>query len=338
MNRKLSTASRIIALVSGIGLLLVLTGPIWQIELAAPQYPEGLVLKIHADTLAGDVDVINGLNHYIGMKTLHTKDFVEFKVMPYIIGTLAIFGFLTALINRRWFLVTWVGFVVLFGIVSMVDFYRWNYNYGHNLDPAAAIKVPGQSYQPPLIGYKKLLNFGAYSIPDTGGWIFVGVGLLLILAMYLEFRKTKKVLVHNKSGKTILASLMLFLFVSCSSGPKPIEAGKDECSFCKMIISDPRFASELVTKKGKVYKFDDLHCLNSFSKSGTLTDSSGRSIYLVDFSTGDFIKPQESLFLKSESLKSPMGSNIAAFLNSDSLNYYHRQSGGGIVHWEEVHK
>ncbi len=63
---------------------------------------------------------------------------------------------------------------VCFGMVAMADFWKWEYNYGHTLNPDAAIIVPGMSYQPPLIGFKQLLNFGAYSIPDTGGWIFVG--------------------------------------------------------------------------------------------------------------------------------------------------------------------
>jgi copper chaperone NosL len=74
----------------------------------------------------------------------------------------------------------------------MIDFYRWNYNYGHDLDPNAPIQVPGMSYQPPIIGYKQLLNFGAYSIPDTGGWIFMGVGLLLLTAVTIQFLKNKK--------------------------------------------------------------------------------------------------------------------------------------------------
>ena len=61
----------------------------------------------------------------------------------------------------------------------MVDFWLWEYDYGHDLDPAAAIKVPGMAYQPPLIGFKQLLNFGAYSIPASGGWIFIGVGVIV---------------------------------------------------------------------------------------------------------------------------------------------------------------
>ena len=68
----------------------------------------------------------------------------------------------------------------------MVDFYRWNYNYGHNLDPNAAIIVPGMSYQPPLIGYKQLLNFGAYSMPATGGMLFITTGILLLLVVLIE--------------------------------------------------------------------------------------------------------------------------------------------------------
>lgn len=221
MKHKLSNISRIIAVVCAICLLFVLSGPIWQIELAAPQYPEGLVLKIHANKLAGNVDVINGLNHYIGMRTLHTKDFIEFVVLPYIIATLAAFGFLTAIVNRKWFLITWAGFIVLFGIISMVDFYRWNYNYGHNLDPSAPIQVPGQSYQPPLIGYKQLLNFGAYSIPDIGGWLFIAVGVLIILALYIEFRGYKKIKLTAVNRSVAFALGTMFL-TGCSTRPQPI--------------------------------------------------------------------------------------------------------------------
>src|SRR5436305_15319020 len=103
MNRKLSTLSRIIALVCALSLIGVLVLPIWRIELSAPQYPEGLTLQIHANKLGGNVEIVNGLNHYIGMRTLHEKDFVEFTILPYIIGILILFGLLSALINRKLF-------------------------------------------------------------------------------------------------------------------------------------------------------------------------------------------------------------------------------------------
>ena len=188
----MSGKARMITVVCGLALIVVLFVPLWQIELAAPQYPEGLVLKMYPDKLGGNVEVINGLNHYIGMKTLHANNFIEFTVLPYIIGFFAAFCFLVALINRKkWLNILFICFVA-FGIIAMIDFYRWNYNYGHDLDPNAPIQVPGMSYQPPIIGYKQLLNFGAYSIPDIGGWIFIGVGLLLLTAVTIQFLKNKK--------------------------------------------------------------------------------------------------------------------------------------------------
>ncbi len=82
MKNKLSGTSRILVLVAAMGLVFVLFQPIWRIDLDAPQYPEGLNLKIHANGLRGNVDIINGLNHYIGMKTLHDEDFIEFTLLP----------------------------------------------------------------------------------------------------------------------------------------------------------------------------------------------------------------------------------------------------------------
>ena len=183
MKNRNSNFSRVILFVSSLLLVCVLFVPLWRIDLDAPQYPEGLRLLLYPHKLGGDVDIINGLNHYIGMKTLHTEDFIEFKVLPYLIGFFALLFLVSGIINtRKWLWISVISFVI-FGIVSMIDFYRWEYDYGHNLDPNAAIKVPGMAYQPPLIGFKQLLNFGAYSIPSTGGWLFVGAGVLLVLTL-----------------------------------------------------------------------------------------------------------------------------------------------------------
>jgi copper chaperone NosL len=190
----LTTFSRIIIFISGLALIAVLFVPLWRIELNAPQYPEGLVLKMYPNKLAGNVDIINGLNHYIGMKTLHTEDFLEFSVLSYIIIFFAALCLLVVFLNKRKWLTILFSLFILFGIIAMADFWRWEYNYGHDLNPNAAIQVPGMAYQPPLIGFKKLLNFGAYSVPDIGGWIFVSVGLLLLLALILQFTKKNKIL------------------------------------------------------------------------------------------------------------------------------------------------
>lgn len=178
-----------------VGLLFIgsLFVPMWRIELDAPQYPEGLVLQLHANKIGGDVDIINGLNHYIGMATLHSENFFEFTVLPYVFGAFAFLSIILICINNRKFVFGFLVILVTFVVLAGIDFYRWNYEYGHNLNPDAAIKVPGMSYQPPLIGYKQLLNFGAYSIPDTGGLMLIGAGMLLFFVVLKEFKFKKSI-------------------------------------------------------------------------------------------------------------------------------------------------
>jgi len=188
-NNQLSVVVRILLLICAGALAAVLFVPLWRIELDAPQYPEGLNLLIYTNKLGGNVDIVNGLNHYIGMKTLHAADFIEFTVLPYLVGFFAVLALLVAVVGRPKLLYTFFILFVSFAIISMVDFWRWEYNYGHDLNPDAAIIVPGMSYQPPLIGFKQLLNFGAYSIPDIGGWIFVAVGLISLFAVVLTRKK-----------------------------------------------------------------------------------------------------------------------------------------------------
>lgn len=189
----ISIVSKVILLIVAILFIGSLFVPMWQIELEAPQYPEGLVLKLHANKIGGDVEIINGLNHYIGMATLHTENFFEFTVLPYIFSGFAIISLLLIFVAKRKVVLAFFISYILFVVLAAIDFYRWNYEYGHNLDPNAAIKVPGMAYQPPLIGYKQLLNFGAYSIPDIGGWFLTACGLLLFFIVFKEYNLfTKK--------------------------------------------------------------------------------------------------------------------------------------------------
>jgi hypothetical protein len=169
--KKLSTSTRILTGVAALLMVSAYFTPLWQISLWAPQYPEGLNMKIWIDHLSGDVAIINGVNHYIGMKHIGVEMFPEFTFLIYVFAGIISFGLIAAAIGRKWGLYTFFGLISLLGIGVLIDMYLWGYDYGHNLDPTAAIKVPGMAYQPPLIGYKELLNFLAYSGPDTGGWI-----------------------------------------------------------------------------------------------------------------------------------------------------------------------
>ena len=339
MKNKLSITSRIFLYLCALGLVLVIFVPIWRIELSAPQYPEGLSLSIYANGLRGNVAIINGLNHYIGMKTLHNEDFFEFTILPYCIAGFAIAFALVAIANRRHWLNVLLVLFIVFGIVAMADFWKWEYNYGHNLNPDAAIIVPGMAYQPPLIGFKQLLNFGAYSIPDAGGWIFLGAGLVLMALVVFEWKIIKRKRPLGQFYKTAAAAMIFFTSCSCNTDLQPIITGKDNCSFCKMTVSDSRFGAELITKKGKLYKFDDVHCIISWIRANNAISSQAAGYYLTDFGNKhQLMKAGEAVLLKSDALKTPMGGNIAAFASPSDLSAAMKEFGGTSTHWDDILK
>lgn len=336
MKLKISLISRVLLIVSTLAMVLSLFVPIWSIYLDAPQYPEGLQLEIWANKIAGDVDIINGLNHYIGMRTIHSDDFVEFRVLPYIIGLFGILFLVTAVVaNRRLLNIVFALFIV-FGVVSMIDFWLWEYDYGHNLDPNAAIKVPGMAYQPPLIGFKQLLNFGAYSIPDIGGWSLIGTGALLFFTVMKENRIKKLFKSKNKVLSIVICTFLLF--VSCNGQEsQPINLNKDACHYCKMSISDGRFATEIITNKGRVYKFDDIRCMMDYKNSPEGKES--KSFYSSDFSKNNsLINARTAWYIKSDELRSPMNGNIASFPTKELASQFAQKYNTETFSWEELLK
>lgn len=189
---KLPALSRLAIAVSALLLISAYFVPLWQILMWAPQYPEGLGMKIWINNITGDVKIISALNHYIGMRHIEVSMFPEFQYMIYIVGFVIAFGLLAAFINTRFMGISYAILLIACGIAALIDFYLWGYDYGHNLDPNAAIIVPGMAYQPPVIGTKQLLNFTAFSGPDIGGWIFMVSGVLAIGAVVFDFYRTKK--------------------------------------------------------------------------------------------------------------------------------------------------
>lgn len=319
MKNRLSKTSRIIIAIGSLAMCIMFFVPAWSIYLVAPQYPEGLSMQIWLDKITGQVEIINGLNHYIGMKHIEASMFPEFSFLVYILGFFVLFGMIIAITGKRKLLFVYLVLSCLGAIAALVDFYMWGYDYGHDLDPSAAIQVPGLSYQPPLIGHKKLLNFDSYSYPDTGAWVIVGVTAVFAIIWFLDWRKNKKINRMNVSKKiTAVPILLLFIatLAGCSHKAEPINFGKDNCAECKMTIMDPRFGAEIVTKKGKIYKFDDTHCVAVFMERRAVEMSSIHKTYFVDFNkSSEFIKVDQAEFVVSSKLKSPMGGNAAAFRN-----------------------
>lgn len=337
IEKNIGIISKGLIVIAGILLIVSLYNPIWRIELNAPQYPEGLALTIHANKIGGEVEIINGLNHYIGMKTLHADEFIEFTVLPYIISGYALACLLVVIIRKRKALNILFGAFVLFGIIAMVDFWRWEYNYGHNLDPTAAIIVPGMAYQPPLIGFKQLLNFGAYSVPDIGGWLFVASGLLMALAVFLEYKKSKKLM--KQHIKILALPIMLFSLLSCeATKPEAIKLNSDNCDNCGMTISNPKFAAVLFTTKGRTYKFDDISCLLNY-KNNNKEKAIGAGLYVSNFLNDNKLLPVEiAVYIKGDNVKSPMGGNIAAFEDKESAKTYAVDLFAEYTDWDSINK
>ncbi|MBL7766879.1 MAG: nitrous oxide reductase accessory protein NosL [Chitinophagaceae bacterium] len=330
---QLSISSRILLIISGVMLTISIFVPIWRIELAAPQYPEGLCLLIHSNKLAGNVDIINGLNHYIGMKTLHAEEFIEFTVLPYIIGFFALLSFIVAVLRNKKILYILFALFILFGVIAMIDFWRWEYNYGHNLDPTAAIIVPGMAYQPPLIGYKQLLNFGAYSVPDIGGWLFIVSGIFMFLTVLIERH------LIFKSGKNL--SMMMFFLILCffscnTSGSEPIQLNRDHCDYCKMSIANGHFAAEFKTEKGRAYKFDDISCMSGYLKEQS-NQIKVKAYYISDYTAENtLIAAESAYYITSEAIGSPMGGNIAAFHSKEAAKPFIEKYHATEVQWQEI--
>lgn len=331
LNDQISLTGRLLVAFASGALLAVYFLPAWRIDLFAPQYPEGLSMYIWINKLTGDVDIINGLNHYIGMKHISADMFPEFRYLPWVVAFFIGFGMLAAITGKRKILLTYVILTIIGGLFVPYDLYRWGYSYGHELDPKAAIQVPGLSYQPPVFGHKRLLNFDAYSFPDVAGWIVVGAGILAAAVLIVEWMRYRKM---KKNWPVAIGIPFLFLLSSCGSSPEPFTAGKDNCHVCKMGIMDLHYGGELITTKGKVYKFDDTRCMISFLHAGTIPEKEIRQLLLINYEKPNtFIEAGTATLLISPSLKSPMGSNTAAFENSKQAENFRKNQEDVLINW-----
>src|SRR5215218_2251402 len=134
---KMSTPSRILVALASLSLIATYFLPFWFIFLIAPQYPEGLTMQIWLNKITGQVEIINGLNHYIGMKHISAEMFPEFSYLVYIVGFYTLAGLLVAFTGSRKLLLVYLFLFAAGGIAALTDFYLWGYDYGHNLNPAA---------------------------------------------------------------------------------------------------------------------------------------------------------------------------------------------------------
>lgn len=148
----------------------------------------------------------------------------------------------------------------------------------------------------------------------------------------------KKLEINTKIMQTLkhyyLVALMLLVF-GCNVSPKAIDYGNDGCHFCKMTIVDKVHAAEIVTKKGKVYKFDATECMINFMND---FETSEIKLYL----SNNFTEPEKLIdatkatFLISENIPSPMGAFLSAFKNKQDAIETQSKKDGTLYNWEEL--
>ena len=130
---------------------------------------------------------------------------------------------------------------------------------------------------------------------------------------------------------------MVFFFSSCSTQPVPLEYGTDTCYSCKMTLVDNKFGAELVTNKGKIYRFDDINCFLSFYHSGHEPVENFEHKLVIDYANpGVLIDAAYAFYVKAPGIRSPMNSQVAAFGTQPDMDEIMKKSKGIYMAWGEV--
>ena len=173
--------------------------PLWNITLEAPQYPTPLGMDIYindfADENPHDIKNINLMNHYVGMKYI-PESIPEFKIFPIVIISMSAIGLILAFAGRHKWYLGWFIVMVLLAAAGIYDFYLWEFDYGHDLDPKAILKFTNpdgsiMGFQPPLFGSKDILNFTAHSYPQSGAY-FLAAGMASSFVAFILGKKERK--------------------------------------------------------------------------------------------------------------------------------------------------
>jgi copper chaperone NosL len=135
----------------------------------------------------------------------------------------------------------------------------------------------------------------------------------------------------------VFVLLTMLTLASCGSEPEPINYGHDECEFCRMQITDNKYGAELVTEKGKIYKFDSIECMIEFSLVKNTLGDTNNKLLITDFNNpGNLVDARNSFYVKNDKYRSPMGLNVTAFNGEEQVQKFISENGGEKLSWVEV--
>lgn len=160
--------------------------------LNAPQYPGGLEMRVFVNYMTGDEDPqldevseIDGLNHYIGMKSLYEAAKFERSIAIPAVILMVIFLVVAAVWHKRY---TWLLTIPAIGFpfVFLADLAFWMNHYGQNLDPYAPLSSAISPFTPPVLGEGVVGQFSTVAYVNTGWYMAVGAAGLIVIGLILR--------------------------------------------------------------------------------------------------------------------------------------------------------
>ena len=132
----------------------------------------------------------------------------------------------------------------------------------------------------------------------------------------------------------IITSALLLLALACQADQKPqaIEA-HDACASCRMAISQPQYAAEVLDKDGNAYKFDDIGCMLRYLNNHTLPQ---RRLYVMDYVNRQWLEAERATFVRSNAIASPMDGGLAAFRDQSAAQQFLKNSSGKMMSLTEL--
>jgi copper chaperone NosL len=172
---------------------------LWSMVLSSTFYYQGLHLNVYSNRVTGDLHELNILNHYIGMQTIGSN-MPEFHYIIWVLLVMALCCLAVVIFPFKRVAVLFFSLQMVLIVCLGADFFYRLYQYGHNFDPNASIKVA--PFMPQIWGNYQLANFHVVTAPGMGSFLLI-IGFLLMIAIIWMFPKTTAIMKGTESGKQV---------------------------------------------------------------------------------------------------------------------------------------